>query len=174
MDVIPASDQLCYNASTETNWKKNKIITIFLQNTLNQNNQPNLIVSNDHFLSSSSCLMSPVDVTLDPATAAGWLALSPDGKKVHCKNLTAWSQTINRSVFCHQCAVVDEYNDGDPQVSLGSQQRRLSLPHDPRRFDSCVAVLGKQSFTSGRRYWVVQVGVQKICSIFCAISVNRS
>ncbi|XP_018543232.1 E3 ubiquitin-protein ligase TRIM21 [Lates calcarifer] len=65
-----------------------------------------------------------VDVTLDPATAAGWLTLSPDGK----------------------------------QVSLSSQQRKVPLPDDPRRFDSCVSVLGKQSFTSGRCYWVVQVG----------------
>ncbi|KAM9335135.1 E3 ubiquitin-protein ligase TRIM39-like [Symphorus nematophorus] len=64
-----------------------------------------------------------VDVTLDPTTAAGWLVLSPDGKK----------------------------------VSLGCQQRRLAVPDDPRRFDSCVSVLGKQSFTSGRHYWVVQV-----------------
>lgn len=63
-----------------------------------------------------------VDVTLDPKTAAGWLFLSPDGKK----------------------------------VSLSSQHRKL--PNDPLRFDSCVAVLGKQSFTSGRRYWVVKVG----------------
>ncbi|XP_047242027.1 E3 ubiquitin-protein ligase TRIM21-like [Girardinichthys multiradiatus] len=65
-----------------------------------------------------------VDVTLDPTTAASWLLLSPDGKK----------------------------------VSLSSQSRRQSLPDDPRRFDSCVAVLGKQSFTSGRRYWVVKIG----------------
>ncbi|XP_041634956.1 E3 ubiquitin-protein ligase TRIM21-like [Cheilinus undulatus] len=63
-----------------------------------------------------------VDITLDPATAAGWLILTPNGKK----------------------------------VSLGCQ--KLSLPDDPRRFDSCVSVLGKQSFTSGRSYWEVQVG----------------
>ncbi|KAM7366484.1 hypothetical protein PAMP_015922 [Pampus punctatissimus] len=67
-------------------------------------------------------LSAQVDVTLDPATAAGWLVLSPDGKK----------------------------------VSLSFSQKRLSVPDDPRRFDSCVSVLGKQSFTSGRRYWVVQ------------------
>ncbi|XP_074555424.1 E3 ubiquitin-protein ligase TRIM21-like [Halichoeres trimaculatus] len=42
------------------------------------------------------------------------------------------------------------------QVSLGYQ--KLSVPDDPRRFDSCVSVLGKQSFKSGRSYWVVQVG----------------
>nr|XP_024654903.1 pyrin-like [Maylandia zebra] len=66
-------------------------------------------------------LCAEVDVTLDPATAAGWVVLSPDNKKVSCNYQTP-------------------------------------LPDDPRRFDSCVAVLGKQSFTSGKRYWVVQVG----------------
>ncbi|XP_038158055.1 E3 ubiquitin-protein ligase TRIM21-like [Cyprinodon tularosa] len=65
-----------------------------------------------------------VDVTLDPRTAANWLLLSPDGKK----------------------------------VSLSGQQGIQSLPKDPRRFDSCVAVLGQQSYTFGRRYWVVKVG----------------
>ncbi|XP_020773463.1 E3 ubiquitin-protein ligase TRIM39-like [Boleophthalmus pectinirostris] len=65
-----------------------------------------------------------VDVTLDPVTAAGWLILSADGKK----------------------------------VSVSLQQRRSSLYDDPKRFDSCVSVLGKQSFTTGRHYWVVQVG----------------
>ncbi|CAK6977565.1 E3 ubiquitin-protein ligase TRIM39-like [Scomber scombrus] len=65
-----------------------------------------------------------VDVTLDPVTASGWLALSPDGKK----------------------------------VSIGCQTKKISLPDSPQRFDSCVCVLGKQNFASGRRYWVVQVG----------------
>ncbi len=56
--------------------------------------------------------------------------------------------------------VIDDGDDDHPQVSLGSQQRKLSVPDDPRRFDSCVSILGKQSFTSGRHYWVVQVGRQ--------------
>lgn len=54
----------------------------------------------------------------------------------------------------------DDDDDDDPQVSLGCQQRKLAVPDDPRRFDSCVSVLGKQSFTSGKHYWVVQVGNQ--------------
>ncbi|XP_070710618.1 E3 ubiquitin-protein ligase TRIM39-like [Pempheris klunzingeri] len=65
-----------------------------------------------------------VDVTLDPATASGWLVLSPDRKK----------------------------------VGVSGQMKEASLPDNPQRFDSCVCVLGKQSFTSGRCCWVVQVG----------------
>ncbi|CAI5671757.1 E3 ubiquitin-protein ligase TRIM39-like [Oreochromis aureus] len=81
-----------------------------------------------------------VDVTLDPVTAAGWVVLSPDGKK----------------------------------VSLSSQQWRNPLPDDPRRFNSCVAVLGKQSFTSGKRYWVVQVGDKRDWDLGVAReSINR-
>ncbi|XP_071385651.1 E3 ubiquitin-protein ligase TRIM39-like [Centroberyx affinis] len=44
------------------------------------------------------------------------------------------------------------------QVRLSYQQNKVPVPADPRRFDSCVCVLGKQSFSTGRRYWVVQVG----------------
>lgn len=44
------------------------------------------------------------------------------------------------------------------KVSTSKQKRNPPLPNSPQRFDSCVCVLGKQSFTSGRRYWTVQVG----------------
>ncbi|XP_056299245.1 E3 ubiquitin-protein ligase TRIM21-like [Pseudoliparis swirei] len=43
------------------------------------------------------------------------------------------------------------------QVSLSQQQKKPSPPDDQRRFDACVSVLGKQCFTSGKHYWVVQV-----------------
>ncbi|XP_056298343.1 E3 ubiquitin-protein ligase TRIM39-like [Pseudoliparis swirei] len=43
------------------------------------------------------------------------------------------------------------------KVTVSSQKTNL-LPDNPQRFDSCVCVLGKQSFASGRRYWVIQVG----------------
>lgn len=51
----------------------------------------------------------------------------------------------------------DADNRDDPQVSISCHQMKAAVPDDPRRFDSCTAVLGKQSFTSGRHYWVVQV-----------------
>ncbi|XP_008277910.1 E3 ubiquitin-protein ligase TRIM39-like [Stegastes partitus] len=44
------------------------------------------------------------------------------------------------------------------KVNVSGQKTRTRLPDNSQRFDSCVCVLGKQSFTSGRRYWVVQVG----------------
>ncbi|XP_069014897.1 E3 ubiquitin-protein ligase TRIM39-like [Embiotoca jacksoni] len=44
------------------------------------------------------------------------------------------------------------------KVSLTCQKTKAPLPDNPERFDSCVCALGKQSFSSGRRYWVVQVG----------------
>ncbi|KAM9827408.1 E3 ubiquitin-protein ligase TRIM39-like [Neosynchiropus ocellatus] len=63
-----------------------------------------------------------VNVTLDPATASGWLDVSSSGKN----------------------------------VSISKQNKKTV--DGPQRFDSCVCVLAKESFVSGRRYWEVQVG----------------
>ncbi|KAM6960111.1 E3 ubiquitin-protein ligase TRIM39-like [Tautogolabrus adspersus] len=41
---------------------------------------------------------------------------------------------------------------------VSSQKKMDPVTDNPQRFDACVCVLGKQSFTSGRRYWEVQVG----------------
>ncbi|KAI5608053.1 bloodthirsty-relatedprotein family, member 22 isoform X2 [Silurus asotus] len=41
------------------------------------------------------------------------------------------------------------------QVTDGDEQQ--NLPYTPERFDECVNVLGKQSFSSGRFYYEVQV-----------------
>ncbi|XP_041634957.1 E3 ubiquitin-protein ligase TRIM21-like [Cheilinus undulatus] len=41
---------------------------------------------------------------------------------------------------------------------VSSQKKKDPVTDNPRRFDACVCVLGKQSFRSGRCYWEVQVG----------------
>ncbi|XP_034390278.1 E3 ubiquitin-protein ligase TRIM39-like [Cyclopterus lumpus] len=46
-------------------------------------------------------------------------------------------------------------SDDGKQVKLGDVQK--NLPKNPQRFDSCVIVLAKQSFSSGRFYYEVQV-----------------
>ncbi|XP_029961906.1 E3 ubiquitin-protein ligase TRIM21-like [Salarias fasciatus] len=46
-------------------------------------------------------------------------------------------------------------SDDGKQVSHGDVEK--NLPDNPERFDSCVSVLGKQSFSSGKFYFEVQV-----------------
>ncbi|XP_076023469.1 E3 ubiquitin-protein ligase TRIM39-like [Genypterus blacodes] len=46
-------------------------------------------------------------------------------------------------------------SDDEKQVHLGDV--RKNFPDNPQRFDSCVCVLAKQSFSSGRFYFEVQV-----------------
>lgn len=115
-----------------------------------------------------------VNITFDAATATGWLIVSSDRKKVNtlycrcCALLTSGFQTGEVILMTRLSSSGNKvhYNIiivflppiGDKQVSLSSKPRKLSLPNESRRFDSCVSILGKQSFTSGRRYWVVQVG----------------
>ncbi|KAI3376216.1 hypothetical protein L3Q82_016730 [Scortum barcoo] len=97
-----------------------------------------------------------VDVTLDPETASGWLVLSPDRKKLCTRDED------------------DNSDDVNPQVSLSNQKTKAPVPDNPLRFDSCVCVLGKQKFTSGRGYWVVQVGDKTDWDLGIATeSINR-
>ncbi|XP_076846870.1 E3 ubiquitin-protein ligase TRIM39-like [Brachyhypopomus gauderio] len=44
------------------------------------------------------------------------------------------------------------------QASLGYQPSSDLVPPSPLRFDSCVCVLGQPGISTGRHYWVVQVG----------------
>ncbi|XP_056273105.1 E3 ubiquitin-protein ligase TRIM21-like [Pseudoliparis swirei] len=46
-------------------------------------------------------------------------------------------------------------SDDGKQVKLGDAEK--NLPDNPERFDPCAAVLAKQSFSSGRSYYEVQV-----------------
>ncbi|XP_058867812.1 butyrophilin subfamily 1 member A1-like isoform X2 [Acipenser ruthenus] len=65
-------------------------------------------------------------------------------------------------------ASVDVTLDPDtaqPELILSAEGKRVrwgetrqDLPDNPERFDDWLCVLGRESFTSGRRYWQVQVG----------------
>ncbi|XP_058871397.1 E3 ubiquitin-protein ligase TRIM39-like [Acipenser ruthenus] len=72
-------------------------------------------------------------------------------------------------------ASVDVTLDPDtanPELILSTEGKRVrwgktrqSLPDTPERFDSWECVLGRESFTSGRRYWQVQVGGNTGCRL---------
>ncbi|XP_058867797.1 E3 ubiquitin-protein ligase TRIM7-like isoform X3 [Acipenser ruthenus] len=65
-------------------------------------------------------------------------------------------------------ASVDVTLDPDtahPQLTLSAEGKRVrrggtwqDLPNTPQRFNNTFCVLGREGFTSGRRYWQVQVG----------------
>ncbi|KAJ0055664.1 hypothetical protein NL108_009617, partial [Boleophthalmus pectinirostris] len=50
---------------------------------------------------------------------------------------------------------LDISEDGK-QVSLTSLKKKKTVSDSEKRFDSCVCVLGKETFSSGRQYWEVQ------------------
>ncbi|MBN3278773.1 TRI39 ligase, partial [Polyodon spathula] len=66
------------------------------------------------------------------------------------------------------CSTVDVTLDPEtvhPQLTLSAEGKRVRqrakrqrLPNTPERFDFMQCVLGREGFTSGRRYWQVQVG----------------
>ncbi|XP_054457952.1 zinc finger protein RFP-like [Anoplopoma fimbria] len=83
-------------------------------------------------------------------------------------------QDLSDKLSADEADKLNEYAVGvtlDPETASGwlvlspdrkkvtvSSQRNSLLPDNPQRFNSCICVLGKQTFASGRRYWVVQVG----------------
>uniref|UniRef100_A0AAV2KIN0 Uncharacterized protein n=1 Tax=Knipowitschia caucasica TaxID=637954 RepID=A0AAV2KIN0_KNICA len=42
------------------------------------------------------------------------------------------------------------------KVNVRAQKKKMVVTDSARRFDCCVCVLGREQFTSGRRYWVVE------------------
>lgn len=64
--------------------------------------------------------VSPVDVTLDPATASGWLALSPDGKKVK-------HDCIITKSFVWKDSLLEGDSLGFTHLRLGRQWERYLL-----------------------------------------------
>ncbi|XP_020822434.1 butyrophilin subfamily 2 member A2-like isoform X7 [Phascolarctos cinereus] len=80
------------------------------------------------------------------------------GKEREC-NLTGWRRTQ-----LHAADVTLDRNTAHPELYLSSDLRsvmrgdtRQDLPDNPERFDCRPCVLGRESFTSGRHYWEVEV-----------------
>ncbi|ELK29775.1 Butyrophilin subfamily 3 member A1 [Myotis davidii] len=62
----------------------------------------------------------------------------------------------------------------DDQKSLNYTDARQSLPDNPRRFQHHFCVLGRESFTSGRHFWEVEVGNRKQWNLgVCRENVER-
>ncbi|MGH0173328.1 UNVERIFIED_CONTAM: hypothetical protein FKN15_065026 [Acipenser sinensis] len=64
-----------------------------------------------------------------------------------------------------QVDVTLDPDTAQPWLTLSAEGKRVRdgetwqhLPRNPERFDVWPCVLGRESFTSGRRYWQVQVG----------------
>ncbi|KAJ4944871.1 hypothetical protein JOQ06_013411 [Pogonophryne albipinna] len=102
----------------------------------------NYLQAEDQFLC-SICL----DVFTDPVTTSC-------GHNF-CKNCITehWDKSDQ-----YQCPMSHPYlilSGGGKQVSHGDVKK--NLPDNPERFSDCLCVLGKQSFSSGRFYFEVQV-----------------
>ncbi|XP_034542056.1 E3 ubiquitin-protein ligase TRIM21-like [Notolabrus celidotus] len=87
-----------------------------------------------------------VDLTLDPDTAHPDLILSDDGKQVHHSDVRKNLQNNSERFSLYAIA-----------FKRNSALIRPYMVYNPERFDRCVIVLSKQSFSSGRFYFEVQV-----------------
>ncbi|XP_058867817.1 butyrophilin subfamily 1 member A1-like isoform X2 [Acipenser ruthenus] len=94
--------------------------------------------------------------------------LEPMAAQCLLKKLESVSRTLKSEWKWILSSAVDVTLDPDtahPELTLsaeGKQVRkektRQDLPDTPERFDDRPCVLGREGFTSGRRYWQVQVG----------------
>ncbi|XP_058870570.1 butyrophilin subfamily 1 member A1-like [Acipenser ruthenus] len=95
--------------------------------------------------------------------------LEPMAAKCLRKELESMSREVPKSELKWiLSSAVDVTLDPDiahPRLTLSDEEKRVrrgwtgqDLPDTPERFDWWPCVLGRESFTSGRRYWQVQVG----------------
>ncbi|XP_075995057.1 E3 ubiquitin-protein ligase TRIM21-like [Genypterus blacodes] len=74
-------------------------------------------------------------------------------KKVKLKRIQQFAVDVTLDPDTAQPVLI--LSDDEKQVHCGSVKK--NLPDNPERFDRCLCVLGKQSFSSGRFYYEVQV-----------------
>nr|XP_027804088.1 butyrophilin subfamily 2 member A2-like isoform X1 [Marmota flaviventris] len=86
-----------------------------------------------------------------------------------------------RRTLLHAADVVLDPDTAHPELFLSEDRRsvwrdasRQSVPDNPERFDCRPCVLGRESFSSGRQYWEVEVGRAMVWAVgVCADGVER-